>query len=244
MKFTTIKGKLAVLAMLVMTPYYAAQAVTITFEEYGVASGGSTHTNPDNGFATTAQGYDLTPGKWYDYIAPPEGSPPLPGDPLNDMHMVNNFTGTTEHTGGYYPNNGSTILAAHSDVWMEREDGGLFSLYGLDFGGYIDSSLAVKEDVFTVCGYRPDGLGGLSETCGNFGDMTRTAGFEPISIGEEGWHGLAAVMFVHWGDNTDQGSFALDNIQVSAVPVPPALLMFIPGLLGLGIFARRGKASS
>lgn len=234
MIFTNTKGKLGVLAILAIAPCYSAQAIstytTIDFEEQGIVSGTASSTTAGYGIAT-AQGYNLTPGKWYDYNAAT-----LVSGLLNDMHLANSYTGTTD-AGGYYPNNESTVLGAHYDVFMERADGGLFSLSRFDFGGYIDGAGTAMESSFTVWGFY-EGGGSIWQ------DFTPdgAAGFETMILGE-GWDGLASVMFEHWGPGSDQGSFALDNIQVTAVPLPSALLMFVPGLLGLGMAAGRGRVS-
>lgn len=236
--FTKIKGKLALLALLVITPYSVTQAAylytDITFNEYGESShpeyvpfGSASSVTPGN-FVSTAQGYNFTPTEV------------ISGDPFNDLHLANNYTGATE-AGGSYPSNGSVVLGAHYDLQMDRADGGLFSLYSIEFGGYIEG-LAAMEGSFKVRGFY--GAGGYIDQ--DFTSVVDGApGFQSLSFGE-GWEGLDSVVFVHWdGDTpgaTDQGSFALDNIRVSAVPVPPALLMFVPGLLGLGMVARRKKA--
>ena len=218
---------LAVLSVLSILPYCAVQSAIIDFEEFATTVDPATSMSTSPGFGIETKGYNLTPGTWT--TAP---------DYLDDMHIINAVpSSTSTDADGFYPYNETVVAGGHYDMYLERADGGEFSLYKFDFGGYVDSTGIAKESDFTVYGFFEDGSSSIWRDFSPDGDE----GFETMYLGVEGegWHGLSAVMFEHWGAGSDQGSFALDNIKVSTVPVPAAVWLFGSGLLGLAGVARR-----
>ncbi|MCP4831206.1 MAG: hypothetical protein GY886_03200 [Gammaproteobacteria bacterium] len=99
---------------------------------------------------------------------------------------------------------------------LERADGGAFALYSVDFyGEYPDPGLT------RIIG---DVVGGGSVSSSS------------TALGTGGWLNLESVDFYSGGINNAWG-FALgelDNIVVSAVPVPAAVWLFGSALAGLG----------
>ena len=62
-----------------------------------------------------------------------------------------------------------------------------------------------------------------------------------FTIGADG----TDVSLAFWADGTDDtlGGF-IDDVQISAVPLPPAMLLFGGAMLGLGWLSRRRKAAA
>jgi len=129
----------------------------------------------------------------------------------------------------------STELLSHGDVIMSKSDGGSFSLDSFDFGA-IFGEVATFSVVANLLG------GGIvSETFNLDGDSTTS---ELFTLNASFKHIISAEWLMVGGV---QGIFNLDNISVSnesvsAVPVPAALFMFAPALLGFFGFRRKAKS--
>lgn len=155
----------------------------------------------------------------YDFVNGPSSTFP-------DLHFPNDNPRTFES---------STELLSHGDVIMSRSGGGSFSLDSFDFGA-IFGEVATFSVVANLLGggsateiFYLDGDSTTSEF------FTLNASFNNIVSAE--WLMVGGV----------GGLFNLDNISVSnesvsAVPVPAALFMFAPALLGF--FGLRRKAKS
>lgn len=153
-------------------------------------------------------------------------------DPLTDHYHVLDHT----YLGG--PANGTTWLAiddnlGNNPMTMSTIDGSAFSLFSVDIaewfaepstniqvtgvysGGGSVSTNVILDQVW-------DGVGGVAD-------------FETIIFGA-GWSSLSSVVFdsIGAGNGPHQG-WAIDNINTSAVPAPPSLLIFATGIIGLAL---------
>lgn len=188
---------------------------------------GQQYITPD-GLGILTQGFNYAPGP----INVEYG-----GEVYNDIHIQNAMI----ETGGglIAPFNETTIAGGHDDTILSKADGSVFNLFQFDFAGYTDElnpSLLYEEDL-TIIGTLFGG-GDIEDTCVSDGSI----GFQTCQLAQgEGWYGLTSVTFQHSGTGTYQGAFALDNIQVSVVPVPAAVWLFGSGLLGLVGVARRNE---
>jgi hypothetical protein len=133
----------------------------------------------------------------------------------------------------YTGNNGTSVYGASAccvqqdgyspaaNFNLKRADGGAFALYSVDFyGEYPDPGYTSIIGVM---------VGGGSV------HLSSTA------MGTGGWLNLERVQF-YSGGNGDSSGYALgelDNIVVSAVPVPAAVWLFGSALAGLGWFRRK-----
>lgn len=211
-----MKGKMnntiSMLGLLLAGAMSSASAATITFNEYNLDPGQAV--SYEFGSAATVNGYRVEAGDWYTGTG-------TAGEPLVIVNPLNTIPG------------GSVVASAYDDILLTAQDGGAFTLSGFDFSGAGELRLGL---------YRDASLQTLDYYIYDSADNDYA--FESISLNTGLVYG---VMFEHI--NGTSGStdrlFALDNLHVSnltAVPVPPALLMFVPGLLGLGMFARRSRA--
>lgn len=176
----------------------------------------------------------------YEFYVGPENT----AQSFNDLHVVNSITGshtTAEYTDYIYAYNGTAILSSHFDTTMVKTGGGLFNLNSFDFSGVKEDGV-VYEGSVSVTGIFGNGSS-ITQIFGSDGFVDgMTAGgtdiddFQTFYMGE-GWTGLSSVTFTHTG-NMLNGTFDLDNIHVSAVPVPAAVWLFGSGLFGLMGFAR------
>ena len=184
-----------------------------------------------HGVGILTKGFNYTPGPInveYD------------GEIYNDIHIQNAMI---ETSGGLIaPFNETTIAGGHDDTILSKADGSVFNLLKFDFGGYKDEldPFDLYEKDLIIIGTLAGGGGTIQETC----DSDGLFGFQTCELGGgEGWYGLTSVTFQHTGDGTYQGAFALDDIHVSAVPVPAAIWLFGSGLLGLVGVARRKRSN-
>ncbi len=132
------------------------------------------------------------------------------------------------------PNNGSVHvgITAFANPWLQKVDGGLFSLISLDIAEY--SEYVNRATLFAISGLKGDGstvqanlsLDRLFDGAGGIDD------FQHYVLN---WTDLVRVDF-------DSVGVSFDNLEVAAVPTPATLLLFSTGLFFL--FGFRGGVLS
>jgi hypothetical protein len=206
------------IAALMLFGWGCAQAATITidFEEQSILSGG--------GGAFPFDGPDFGVSQDFEFFradGQAEGGW-TPGD-----------------LGGAATGNASDIaldwssVAGDGTLTMEYDGGSsfTFTLHSLDF---LAGSLSASVGTIEVTGYYAGG-GSLATTL-----TASSAGFVwDSAVFDASWNGLRRVEF----DASDLDSLAaLDNLVVTAVPVPAAVWLFGSGLAALGWSRRRQTA--
>ena len=153
-----------------------------------------------------------------------------------------NFSGSFTHYGMGSnsravndPTGGAIRFPYGSSMTLQLSSGGLFSLGTVDlaeyssvfdgnkiavsFIGHKDNGVTVFQN-FTIDGLR-DGVGGIDD-------------FETFTFSSD----FTNLVYVEVGSTI----FSMDNLSVSAVPIPAAVWLFGSGLIGLIGFARHKKA--
>ena len=218
-------------------------AALIDFEDYvdslGMPSGYQLQVGPE-----VNSGYYPVDSRGYEFSVGSENT----ASGFNDLHVVNSIVDSFTADGFVdflYSYNGTSVLSSHYDVTMTEIGGGLFNLDSFDFAGVKEDGV-IYEGNIGVTGIFGDGSS-ITQSFGSDGFVdgmtiggTDIPDFQTFYVGEEGWYGLTSVTFTHTG-NMLAGSFAIDNIHVSAVPVPAAVWLFGSGLIGLTAVARRKK---
>lgn len=197
---------------LISIQFSPATAEIINFDEYGLAAGNSM----TFAVGTVTKGYSFEPGDWYCDTGCSFAT-------FSDTLTVLNPNGS-----GSLPAS-STAVSAYDDIWMSN-GGAAFSLSQIDFSGAGE---------LWITGYTDAALTTFAQTI--FSQDSSYA-FSTYALAYTNVYG---VMFEHINGPIGAASnlFALDNLHVgvAVVPLPPALFMFIPGLLGLGFMARRNR---
>jgi len=171
-----------------------------------------------------ASGGQLNPGDnvvvtsgGYDFVNGPTSNIP-------DMHFPNN---------GFAGLGSTTELVTHGDLLMTQNGGGTFSLNSFDFGSWL-----VEPSSFTVNGLLSGG-GLVSQIFSLDGDNTT---FETFLLNAS-FTNLVSANWLMTGGN--QQTFNIDNINVgssiNAVPLPAAVWLFGPALLGFLGLRRKQK---
>ncbi len=152
----------------------------------------------------------------FDFINGPTSSIP-------DLHVANNNSVTIGST---------TELLAHNDLVMTQNGGGSFLLDSFSFGSSLQevATFSVEGSLFG---------GGTVSQIFNMDGNTSTIEFYLLN---SSFGNIVSARWLMVGGSS--GAFNIDNISVNAsvnaVPVPAALFMFAPALLGfLGL---RSKA--
>ena len=145
-----------------------------------------------------------------------------PGGPFTSTEVfLGGFTGGTNAYGGSIGGLGADGYNYHVDVTLERADGGAFAVHNFDLFMDTDSN-GWTEIRGQVAG------GGL-------------AFLSAASVGTGSWLNLESVRFWAEGDGFGPGLayVAIDNIEVSAVPLPAAAWLFGSALAGLAWLRRK-----
>jgi len=144
--------------------------------------------------------------------------------PSPDGYLAKVFTGDTG-TNSFGVNTwfvGQDSYGALATVAMRKADGGAFALHSIDlllqtdpYGGSISYSGTLEG--------------------GGAADLS-------TAVGTGDWLNLVLVDFTAYGDGFGLGGFTsveIDNVNVSAVPVPAAVWLFGSALAGLGWMRRK-----
>lgn len=99
------------------------------------------------------------------------------------------------------------------------------TLFGLDIAGFS------SEDVLRTTAVGTSGMLTVEQTIGSLN------GF----VGFQDALGLTSVTFLNLGTTGGVANYAFDNVTTGIIPIPPALLLFGSGLLGLIGISRRKK---
>lgn len=114
------------------------------------------------------------------------------------------------------PRNGETV-----DIIFENTFGLSLTSFSIDMDTYVDTSIQVY-----------DGSGGILLDVA----ADQNAGYQNFSVASA--NGISG--FSLFSSNQIEGNTAIDNVIVTAVPVPAAVWLFGSGLLGLfGVAGRR-----
>jgi hypothetical protein len=157
-----------------------------------------------------SKGYEFTGTAW-------------PG-PYPDGQLATIYTGESgsKSLGASAYDPGLDGYGAEAQVSMRKADGGAFAIHELDF--------FILTDPF-------GGGGSLWGELAGGGSASLTS-----PVGTADWLNLQEVTFYAYGDGYGLGgltSIQIDNISVSAVPVPAAVWLFGSALAGLGWMRRR-----
>jgi len=155
-------------------------------------------------------------------------TPPTNGDIISNgflfdsstdhTHFVNNFGGGDSGSTFF----GSDDFAGVSTTTMTQVGGDAFNLLNLDLGNWFE-----KSSVLQITGYFSGG-GSISTdiALGNFTTYVLN------------WNNINSLVFDSLSGAGDQ-YWGVDNINVSAVPVPAAAWLFGSALLGFFGFSRK-----
>jgi hypothetical protein len=142
------------------------------------------------------------------------------GNPFNNAEVITGTnTGGTNAYGAYSTGLGQDGFNFRAQVTIRRDDGGAFAINAMDY--FIDSN-GPSADIFgTLAG-------------GGAADLSA-----PIGTGD--WLNLERVIFEAEGDGFGPGfgRIEVDNLQLTAVPVPAAVWLFGSALAGLGWMRRK-----
>jgi len=142
-----------------------------------------------------------------------------------------------EAAGLYTGNNGTVVYGASAccvaqdgfspaaRFSLRRADGGAFSLFAVDFYGEFPNEGIASPDSTSIIGRTVSG---------------ENVFLSSTALGTGGWLNLEFVQFYSGGNGNSSGYALgeLDNIVVSAVPVPAAVWLFGSALAGLGWLRR------
>jgi len=145
-----------------------------------------------------------------------------PGGPFTSTEVLTGTnTGGTNAYGGSIGGLGQDGFNFHVDVTLERADGGAFAVH--DFDLFMDTD--------------PNGWTEIRGQAAGGGVVFLSA----ATVGTGDWLNLASVRFWAEGDGFGPGgaTVEIDNIVVSAVPVPAAVWLFGSALVGLGWLRRK-----
>ena len=144
-----------------------------------------------------------------------------PDGPYSSTEVISSGTKAYGGTLGGFGQDGFGLGV---DVTFEKADGGAFAIHTLD--------LIMTTD--------PDGWTEIRGTLAG-GGLTFLSG---VAVGTGDWLNLESVTFKAEGNGFGfgGGEVVVDNISVSAVPVPAAVWLFGSALAGLGWFRRRQAA--
>jgi hypothetical protein len=156
-----------------------------------------------------SQGYEFTG----------DGSPEGPFTSTEVMTGTN--TGGTNAYGGSIGGLGQDGFNFHVTVRLDKADGGAFAIHNLDL--FMDTD---PDGWMLITGFLAGGGG------------TSLLG---VPVGTGDWLNLISVTFYAEGNGFGFGSATveLDNIVVSAVPIPAAVWLFGSALAGLGWMRRK-----
>ena len=145
-----------------------------------------------------------------------------PGGPFTSTEVLTGTnTGGTNAYGGSISGFGQDGYNYHVDVTLEKADGGAFAIHNLDL----------------FMGTDPEGWTQIRGTLAGGGWVFLSG----VPVGTGDWLNLEAVRFWAEGNGFGYGyaTVELDNVVVSAVPIPAAVWLFGSALAGLGWLKRK-----
>jgi hypothetical protein len=190
-----------------------ASSITIDFEEFNIGDGGGVDIGP---FAPPGQPSSLITSQGYTF----SGNGASDSNPYMSAEIVTgtNTGGTHAYRGsvGGYGQDGYNFSA---NISLRKTDGGAFAIHSLDL--FMNSN-------------------GSTEIFGRSGDTGLFVNLDGVAVGTGGWLNLQSVSFKAEGDGFGPGFgiVEVDNITVSAVPIPAAAWLFGSALVGLGWMRR------
>lgn len=142
----------------------------------------------------------------------------------------------------------ATVVKANFDAGWPTYDGGEFTFSGNFVGEDLNNDGVLSFGEFSVfnwsSAYNSYTLSDLIDT-GDIIIATQTWKADGVS-----WVGAKELAFITWeplGDvrqsinTTNNGEVVFTSFEVSAVPLPPAVLLFAPALLGFMGLRRKAK---
>lgn len=146
---------------------------------------------------------------------------------ISQGYRFSSILATAENSNDPILGNRSLAFCAGCTLTMEHVDGLRFSLAALD----LQDIGSWPTEGLLITGYRAGG-GTISQR------ITRTSSLVQVSLGAE-WLGLTRVDI---GPSDDRlFAIAVDNIGVTAVPVPPAIWLMGSALGALALRRRRAQ---
>lgn len=149
----------------------------------------------------------------------------------NHNHLINNQPGVTAW-------NDSTWLGNVGKLTLSRSDGGAFSLLSLEAGEFSAEFFPTPKGTQVLVTGNQVGGGTLTQLFG-LDDVADGPGplhdFQAV-VFDSGWNNLLNVVFEPVG--TTAIFYSLDNISVTATPLPAPWLLFATGLGLLGLKRR------
>jgi len=165
---------------------------------------------------TIGAGSHIDPGFWFQH-----GAYEFDGGAIVDSYPENAYVGIG--------NNGTKVFIAESGmplsiIIMQRTDGGAFALRGFDlFFGNLP-----LDATNTIYGTVAGGVAGAADLS--------------VPVGTGDWLNLTQVTFESISSGIGSSSIEIDNIVVTAVPIPAAFWLFGSALAGLGRIRRKQTA--
>lgn len=189
-----------------------AAPVTIDFEEFNLGDGPTGSFYPYSWFESQGYEFNGNNGPCGQYGCPPEIVMGASGS--KSLGASNGF-------------NGQDGYGAQVYIEMRKADGGAFAIHSLDLllQGCVVDNVSCGGSEYIVGTLAGGGSANLA-----------------VPVGTGDWLNLQYVQFVAGGDCCGFGTgtvVQVDNINVSAVPIPAAVWLFASALAGLGWLRRR-----
>jgi hypothetical protein len=157
----------------------------------------------------------------FEYL--PLGGAPAPGPGYVEVATAG-FLFTSQE--GVFESGGNKYIAGLSsgglfelpEIWIQKEDGGAFSLMSADIGGSVEGYYATSDA----------------------GDFDHTTGPSLSELGAGAWLNINTLYLYGQGGQPGFVINTLDNVVVgAAVPIPAAVWLFGSALAGLGWLRRK-----
>ena len=191
-----------------------ASTVTIDFEEFALGDGGGSLGgvyDPDPPYAVplVSEGYEIS-----------GAGRPTDSNPFYSAEVTTGTnTGGSLAYGAGVSGLGQDGYNYRASISIDRVDGGVFAIHSLDL--FLDSN----------------GFTDIRGILSNGAGVSLTG----VTVGTGDWLNLKRITFSAEGDGfgPGYGTVEVDNIAVSAVPVPAAVWLFGSALAGLGWVRKR-----
>jgi len=160
--------------------------------------------------------------------------------------QFSNFTSTTTYPSGYngagsFVDLGIGPKANEVDILLYGDTYGISGVSGLIITGVYDHVTASPVPLATPVTEFTSATGGQFSILYNGSVVSTYYNGALLGTFTPGWSGPQPFKIVGGDNPNGTTTFTVTNFTVSSVPLPPALLLFGPGLLGLAAVRRRFK---